>query len=324
MVDEDRNKRIINKPDKEFEEVLFKANKFLTPLEEEVIDSIDITRDAKFIFICYPPRSGSTVIYQALAQTGLYSYVSNFVARFWDAPVFATLLQKKLKIENNYDQEFVSTYGVTEGLNDPHEFGFFWKKWLKTNNGTDRLLREERDRINKVNLIKTLNALASLDNKPLLIKNGLVSVNAGLFAELLPNSKFIIIKRNPIYIAQSIYEARNNLYGTAKEWWSIKPSTYSEIKELDVISQINRQIVDTYKDIENELSNYGERIVEVSYEEFCESPINIIENICEFIEVKATIEMKKRIPSSFKKGNSRRINKDIFTSINEYFSEYGE
>ena len=48
------------------------------------------------IFIVGAPRCGGTFVYQALTDILEVGYISNFVARFWNAPTIGTYLAEKV------------------------------------------------------------------------------------------------------------------------------------------------------------------------------------------------------------------------------------
>ena len=80
------------------------------------------------LFVLGLPRSGTTLVAQALAATGALTYPSNFLARFWEAPVVGLRIQQALGIGEQGERDFTSDYGVTGGWSDPHEFAYFWER----------------------------------------------------------------------------------------------------------------------------------------------------------------------------------------------------
>ena len=57
-------------------------------------------------------------------------YVSNIMARFWKAPLFGAQLESDLQTED-YVSNFRSHLGNTTGPLEPHEWGWFWRHWLR-------------------------------------------------------------------------------------------------------------------------------------------------------------------------------------------------
>ena len=83
------------------------------------------------VFIIGAPRSGTTLLSQLLSSSGLFGYINNFIARFWTAPTLGALIYKTvLDHECRGNSSLQSHLGVTENLHEPHEFGYFWRRWF--------------------------------------------------------------------------------------------------------------------------------------------------------------------------------------------------
>lgn len=104
------------------------VNEALLQLEKSTYH--DCTIKHPFIFVFGLPRSGTTLLTQLLASTLNLGFINNFVARFWLAPVTGIRLARSLKLESQANS-FRSEFGATAGLGDIHEFGYFWRHWLK-------------------------------------------------------------------------------------------------------------------------------------------------------------------------------------------------
>jgi len=270
------------KVDNKFEAILQKANQSLETIERDLIKD---TKDngQPLLIICYPPRSGSTYLAQLLVRTDRFNYISNFIARFWDAPYFAGLLEKKINLRSfEIINHIKNKYGVTDSVADPHEFGFFWNKWFAYKQATHRIQKINHDlKIFHQELI----ALKSLYDQPMFIKNGIVALNPALMSEIFTNIKFILIRRDPVFIAQSIFQARKDLYDDPAEFWSTRPSTYHEIKNLPVYDQIAYQIKDIYDDIYNDLDKAGADFFLVEYEDLAANPLECLSSLMSFLKM---------------------------------------
>jgi hypothetical protein len=79
-------------------------------------------------------------------------------------------------------------------------------------------------------------------DKPLLFKN----LNAGqrlrLITRIFPNAKFIFIKRDPLYTAQSILKAKRSLGIDDDAFWSVMPENVESLRPLNAYEQIVKQI----------------------------------------------------------------------------------
>ena len=130
--------------------------------------------------------------------------------------------------------------------------------------------------------------------KPMIFKNPpALSLQIRFFSKYVPNAHFIYIKRDPKFIAQSIYLKRKQIYQDLKHWYSTKPTEYNRLKLEDPIKQIIGQVFYSNLKIESDLSeipNTNKTIID--YEVFCKNPIDSI-NSC----IKLKNLMTSNIPS---------------------------
>lgn len=193
------------------------------------------------VFIIGAPRTGSTILYQTLTNQLDVLYVDNLVCKFSKNLFFGFWLSNKLFRQKAHNC-FNSNHGDTSkcGLRAPNECGKYWYRWLPSDKHfidyddvTDEMVKEIRAEITTV---------INFFDKPLLFKN----LNAGQRVRLLhkcfPEAKFIFIKREPIFIAQSILKAKRKIGIDDNEFWSVKPKNYKELEKLSPYEQIIKQI----------------------------------------------------------------------------------
>ena len=108
-----------------------------TALSDVVLPPVD-TPEQPPLFIVGPPRSGTTYCMQWLGASGAFSYPTNLIARFWQAPAIGAIVQHMLT-DPHYDfrGEFSdlrfdtlqtrSELGKTQGLLSSNEFWYFWR-----------------------------------------------------------------------------------------------------------------------------------------------------------------------------------------------------
>ena len=103
------------------------------------------------------------------------------------------------------------------------------------------------------NIKKEITTVINYFKKPIFFKN----LNAGqrlrMLYKIFPNAKFIYIKRDPFYIAQSIILAKRKLKISDNEYWSIMPRNVEELKKLDWPEQVVKQIYYLEYQIANDL-----------------------------------------------------------------------
>jgi LPS sulfotransferase NodH len=291
-MDERKNRIGDHSIDENFEQVLLKANIQLQNIDQDLY--IENGYLAPLVVICFTPRSGSTLLAQYLASTGDFNYFSGFNARFWEAPVFSQLLESKLGLRNELKEisqnQFSSNYGYTPINSFPHEFGFFWNQFLTSDN--HYIDSNELSDAKKSKLKNVVNSCRRLSNKPFVIKNGITAYNAKLFKELFPDVKFIHLHRDPEAVVQSIYQARKNLYGDSKTWWSLVPKEQKQI--LNQAESSLEEIVLQVKHIENAFKPILDKSnsIDLSYASFCEDPGHQIKRIYDLFNLKKDVFTK--------------------------------
>lgn len=250
-----------------FEKVISSLNNQLELAQEELLEE----KEEKYstLHILGAPRSGTTLVSQVIPSYLNVAHINNFIAAFWKAPIYGIELSKKL-IGEHYKSAFSSDFGRTNGINEPHEFGYFWNYHLKYD-GLHQQSKQHEAKMDWRNLSRLLNNMTYAFEKPIVFKSFLMGFHASRFHQEMPKSKFIYVKRNLADNVMSILKLRKQLNGGIDTWGSIKPIQYEELKSLSVIEQVVGQILC----LENEYLNQLEEIPEadkllISYEEVCE------------------------------------------------------
>jgi hypothetical protein len=193
------------------------------------------------VFIIGAPRTGSTILYQILTNQLDVLYVDNLICKFNKNFFFGFWLSDKLFKQKAHNC-FKSNHGNTSkcGFHAPSECGGFWYKWLPS----DRHFIDYDDINNKMieEIRQEITTVINYFNKPLVFKN----LNAGqrlrLLQKCFPNAKFIFIKREIIFTAQSIIKAKRKLKIQDNEFWSVMPENINNLKRLNRYEQIVKQI----------------------------------------------------------------------------------
>lgn len=240
------------------------------------------------VYIVGVPRSGSTVLSQLVSRYLPLGYVNNFIARFWLRPSVGIHLYRTMFDESSRNEIALrSTHGVSDGIHGPHEFGYFWRHWLQLDRSpTHHLTAEAVDRLEREGLKQGLKQaleqeiLASFGSG-VVFKNVICGFQARFLTQVHPRSLFVLVRRDPLEVATSILNCRQERYGSYEAWWSLKPSTYPfEIAPSDPAAQVARQVLDSQTEFEQELSSPGVQTVEIQYERLCENPAAALQAIC--------------------------------------------
>ncbi|WP_321470626.1 sulfotransferase [Halarcobacter sp.] len=278
------------------------------------------------IFIIGAPRTGSTILYQTITNQFDVLYIDNFICNFNRNFFFGFWLSDKLFKQKSHNC-FRSKHGSTSicGLHAPSECGEFWYKWLPTdkhfidyNDITDDIVEEIRNEIS---------AVINYFDKPLVFKN----LNAGQRLKLLqkcfPNAKFITVKRDPLFTAQSILKAKRKIGISDDKFWSVMPKNVKKLEILNCYEQIIKQIYYLEKQIVEDVKLFKKNsFLNINYIELGNNFNDILVKCQKFIETnervdykKADIKLTEKI--SLKKDEIEKFNEQIEKLDWEFYSD---
>lgn len=204
------------------------------------------------LFIVGAPRTGSTILYQALTNAFDVSFIDNLSCRYHRNMRFAMWLSHLAYGSSPHDN-FSSREGDTSefGFHAPCECGSFWYRWLPA----DRhfIDHQEIGARSKSEIQKEIQGVARLFRKALVLKN----LNAGqrlrFLHETLPEARILFIRRDPRFVLKSLVDARRSRGIRPGQWWSIKPPDYLEIQTLPELDMCARQISSIDRQIKQDL-----------------------------------------------------------------------
>lgn len=248
-------------------------NERLVAQEEQLLQSFSMPSLPVF-FVVGLPRSGTTLLTQLLIQRYRLGYINNIVAKFWDAPVVGANLMLSLRRKQAMPSVSLdSSFGFTEELDGPHEFGYFWRRFFPFTDHHE-LEPEVLDKVNTPLLQGEIAGLESVYQAPMLFKNAAaLPLQTAFLSRALPTSVFLKIDREPESIAASLLKGRRLYSGSIHNWFSIKPRRYKELLNLPVYEQVAGQMYYAQIGIEHQLSEVPDhRQISVSYENLCSRP----------------------------------------------------
>lgn len=234
-------------------------------------------------------RSGSTLLTQALAASGDFSYPSNVLNRFAYAPSIGAMIQLMLfNKEYAYLDEladiqssggFNSQLGKTDGAMGINEFYHFWRRFIP-NFDLGYLDQKDLGKTDIPGLRSELAAMEAVFERPFMCKGKAIQYNIQVFAEYMPELFFIHIERDPLFVMQSILQGRRNFYRSEAVWFGVKPAEYQELKSMDIYHQVAGQVFYTDLAIHTQLAALDPgRSIHCSYEEFCAAPSNFYDRL---------------------------------------------
>ena len=248
----------------------------LSKLESE--PARDINYPTVFVFGL--PRSGTTLLYQLIAQCLDLGYINNLIARFWLRPDYGIALSQAI-LEPLKEANYQSKYGRTKGAYGPHEFGYFWNHWLKIR-GVDDLIRYDypSEEIDWPGLGRVVRCMQEMFQSGIVLKAMLAPNHMKAFAETFAMPLFVYIERDPIDVALSLLSVRREYFGKVDTWWSLYPPNYLELKSYPFDRQIAGQVQGLNKTHERVLELVSSEItIKVRYEDMCMDPSTVIRQI---------------------------------------------
>ena len=302
------------------EKVLFEMNQTLYEKELDLIKNFDKPR-LPVIFIVGAQRSGTTLLMQLITQLYKINYPTNFIARYWQVPYIGNILYHSLLWHTTTEKKpkLESDLGYTSGIDGPHEFGYFWRRWFPWEIPTQK----KYDEIDYSILLKELDAWQSINNLPIIFKNLLqVDYNIEFLYKIIPKAFFIFVKRDLAHNAYSTYNSRIKLFNDSTKWLGVKPSNYNALIKLDVFEQIVKQILTINNDIEKQLVDIPKNnVIRINYEDLIDNYKREIKKITDKIYLTG-----EKIKQEFRLISANKINlkNEIFDKILNQVKKYSD
>ncbi len=202
------------------------------------------------IFILGAPRSGTTIIFQIITHYYDLLYPTNLVELSRENLYFGFWLNQ-LFSKNKPHNCFRSHYGITEdcGLFAPNEKGKFWWEWVPKGS----LDRGQLDEFIRNEIKQTLYSVINRFNKPLIFKQLVLGIQIPAILEIFPQAKFILVKRDPLFTAQSLYREAQDVKIDIFKWVGVWPRGYEKLTGLPLHTKIVRLIHLIYTEV---IENY--------------------------------------------------------------------
>ena len=277
------------------DEILIKKmNGLLAKLNDEASDIGG--EPSPSILLISGPRTGSTLITQVLVSRLNIGYPSNLMARFFEAPCIGAFLQERLIGDRIHQlRAYKSVHGVTTLIEEPHEFGYFWSRFLILP-GKDVHQPSDESEYAYVD-IKMLNEelikISKVFTRPVLYKCPLGVFFLPLLNKI-ENIFFIFLERNDIDTASSILKTRKKRLNNIALWWSLRPHNYHTLKTLLPEEQVAGQIMEIKKAIEKGKASIDEnRQFTIHFRHFLQDPESAIDGLCEKYKIFANEQLEK-------------------------------
>jgi hypothetical protein len=189
-----------------------------------------------FVFVIGAPRSGTTVLTQALARQLDLGYITNIAARFWSDP--QTGLSLSHSLNSRPHPTLHSLHGQTALPFDIHEYGNFWKRHLELKNASDIPSRSSLTQFQVTRLRFFLGQIQQFFNRPVIMK-GIYPAYFSASMKQVCNHIWINIERDPADVCISILAGREK-----DQWfgWYPPKEIFDQWRSQEIFEQIARQV----------------------------------------------------------------------------------
>ena len=237
--------------------------------------------DLPIVYIVGAPRTGTTLLSQLISRHLDVGYVSNILARFWARPSVGVFLSQAILGDNpDAAPAFESTHGRTANPAGPHEFGYFWRHWLRLDAcRTHHLTPEDIASVDAPGLTRALEEeLLGASGKPFVFKTVVAGFCARFLTQIHPRSLFVYVDRNARDVARSLLRCRMERYGNYHTWWSLKPSTWPFACDTPG-EEAALQVTHCCAEILDELNSPSVNSIHLTYQDICTDPQGVLERI---------------------------------------------
>lgn len=272
-------------------------------------------RKLPLLFICGGPRTGTTLAFQTLAAHLPCSHFTNLASIFSRSPITAThSLRNWIK---KPDKRANSFYGRTSGLGGVSDALSTWDRWL----GADRKsVPQSIPTKSATAMNQFFAAWEEAFELPLIAKCNSLNACAHLVANELENCYFFCLTREPLYLAQSLYEARLLIHGRLDEPYGLAPAQQKH-KE-DPYTSVCRQVKYHLELADIQAKRIGEKhFWKVSYEQLCSDPAALIRRVGREIYGMSDNELESITVPAIQSTNRPRLDKELLQELENSWSK---
>lgn len=256
------------------------------------------------LFVCGPPRSGTTVVALTIARALDVAYATNLTSVFPRAPISMSKLFRARPDGSRLTLR--SHYGRTAGMLGWNDGLYLWDRWL----GKDRTATAAQIAPSDGEAMERFfGAYEHWSKRPLVMKNNGLIFFAPQVARYLTTATFLCLRREPLYLAQSLLLARSYIHGDeAIPYGRDDPG---RVRHDDPVADVCEQVRYYKRLTERCEAELGpERFRVVSYEHFCESPAGLVNDVA--TNVLGMPANADRIPEPLQVSTKQRVSDEIW------------
>jgi hypothetical protein len=202
------------------------------------------------------------------------------MARFYGSPLTGAWLQQQLMPNDiQFLRDFSSHHGVTKRIYEPHEFGYFWSRYLHL----DSFCHEPKNdkELCRIDFMALKNVLADMSRvfcRPAVYKCSIAPFVLKSFMKF--TDIFVVhITRDRTSTVDSILRVREQRLGDLQKWWSIRPNEWDKQLDKPPQEQVAWQYDKVFEAIRCGCAGYERRVSEINLDDLVSSPEEVLENI---------------------------------------------
>lgn len=271
-------------------------------------------------FIVAQPRGASSLFQQLIISNLEVGYISNFLAKYHDNHKRGLILEKEI-LDKNFKSTFLSQYGNTEGLNEPHEWGWFWQNKLNL-----QTPQHYSDNINYLDIKQSLDDITRYKNLPLIIDNVYAMANLTKLHNKISNIRMINLTRDLYFICNSIINARLSRYNDINMFYGHPPANIEEVLKIkNPIEQIVFQVKSIQNEIDLTIKSFDkEDVLDIDYKDIYNNSFDVVNKFHSFVK-KDDINLvykEKHLPKLSYRNDVNLINNLYKDELDFYYEKY--
>jgi len=258
------------------------------------------------VFILGPPRSGSTLFFQAFCTCFQVAYPNRLGRVLWFAPAFALWVTHRFFPA--YKSDFKSKYGLSAGGASPFSLTML-NLFLSRDayvGANDIAPRDAR------HIARIFGRMEGIVGGAVVSKNQRYNQWVRFLADLFPDAIFLVMSRKPVGLSLSLLRARYEVAGSFSSWYLLKPLSYQGEAEAEPEREVAWQLQGIMEDLRQDMDAIGpERFAVIEYEAFCRAPRAYMGQVADFLNergVALTWREGEHLSSPFESVSTRTDN----------------
>ena len=295
-------------------------------LDQQYLDRLN-GMEVRPVFIIAPHRSGTTLLYRILVESGSFNAVTvhHILNRHRLLQLHFTNQDQAAREELN---RIFESKGIRNESMNSREFGSdVLEEYCYALDHQGRRPRLAPDNAEEFKLFtKKLQVIQDF-SRPLLLKNPYDGVGFLYLAEVFPEARFIFIYRNPVDVINSKIRLNRLLLSKKFEYHAMVVQDYARLFEQPMKLAMARLVFSSklplmtelvYRDVSRScdyvlenVGKLGDKAMGVTYPELCSNPTQVVERVLEFLKLPASSRdysnmIRKREPDILPEVEQRR------------------